>query len=232
MDIAKILDYQKKDGELFKIENSLAKSEFMKNYQDMVAIVKKAQEKSSNLENQAGIILKEYSALNKSFAENNANVAKLAGKDISKLSENEIQNLTAAINTLTNNLSILEKKILQTAERLNVSLNEFDAAKKNYSAAKFKYAENKKKYDELVASKEGEVQSIKKELSQLEKDIDPKLMAKYKQLRQDKIFPVFAPLSTRSCGICMLELSAVEVDKVKSQGYLECDNCHRIIYNI
>lgn len=232
MDIAKILDYQKKDGELFKIENSLAKSEFKKNYQDMVAIVKKAQEKSSNLENQAGIILKEYSALNKSFAENNANVAKLAGKDISKLSENEIQNLTAAINTLTNNLSILEKKILQTAERLNVSLNEFDAAKKNYSAAKFKYAENKKKYDELVASKEGEVQSIKKELSQLEKDIDPKLMAKYKQLRQDKIFPVFAPLSTRSCGICMLELSAVEVDKVKSQGYLECDNCHRIIYNI
>ena len=232
MDISKILDYQKKDGELFKIENSLAKSEFKKNYQDMVAIVKKAQEKSSNLENQAGIILKEYSALNKSFAENNANVAKLAGKDISKLSENEIQNLTAAINTLTNNLSILEKKILQTAERLNVSLNEFDAAKKNYSAAKFKYAENKKKYDELVASKEGEVQSIKKELSQLEKDIDPKLMAKYKQLRQDKIFPVFAPLSTRSCGICMLELSAVEVDKVKSQGYLECDNCHRIIYNI
>lgn len=232
MDISKILDYQKKDGELFKIENALAKSEFKKNYQDMVAIVKKAQEKSLNLENQAGIILNEYALLNKTFAENNANAQKLASKDLSKLSENEIQSLTNAINTLTNNLSILEKKILQTAERLNVALNEFDSAKKNYSAAKFKYAENKKKYDELALSKEQEIAQIKKELLELEKGIDPKLMAKYKQLRQDRIFPVFAPLSSRSCGICMLELSAVEVDKVKNQGYLECENCHRIIYNI
>ena len=232
MDISKILDYQKKDGELYKIENMLAKSEFKKNYQEMVAIVKKAQENSSNLENQAGIILKEYSALNKTFAENNANAQKLASKDLSKLSENEIQNLTNMLNTLINNLSILEKKILQTAERLNVALNEFDSAKKTYSAAKVKYTENKKKYDELVQSKNGEIEQIKKELADIEKGIDPKLMAKYKQLRQDKIFPVFAPLSGRACGICMLELSAVEVDKVKNQGYLECDNCHRIIYNI
>ena len=64
--------------------------------------------------------------------------------------------------------------------------------------------------------KEQEIAQIKKELLELEKGIDPKLMAKYKQLRQDRIFPVFAPLSSRSCGICMLELSAVEVDKVKN----------------
>ena len=231
MDISKIIEYQKKDSELYKIENQLAKSEFKKNYQDMVAIVKKAQEKSSNLEHQAGIILKEFNNLNKTFNENNANVAKLSNKDLTKLTEAEYETLTKTINALINNLNILEKKILQIAEKLNVSLNEFDITKKNYGAAKAKYADNKKKYDDLVASKQPEIEKIKSELEGMEKSIDPKLLAKYKQHRQDKIFPVFAPLSNRSCGVCMLELSSVEVDKVKSQGYLECDNCHRIIYN-
>lgn len=65
MDISKIIEYQKKDAELFKIENQLAKSEFKKNYQDMIAVVKKAQEKSSQLENQAGLLLKDFNLLNK-----------------------------------------------------------------------------------------------------------------------------------------------------------------------
>lgn len=230
MDISKIIEYQKKDAELFKIENQLAKSEYKKNYQDMISVVKKAQEKSSYLENQAGLILKEFNMLNKTFEENNLNVEKLANKNLSKLSDNEFDNLTKTIGALTNNLNILEKKILQIAEKLNVSLNEFDVAKKNYGVAKAKYTENKKKYDELVASKQPETEKIKSELLAMEKSIDAKLLAKYKQNRQDKIFPVFAPLSNRSCGVCMLELSSVEVDKVKNQGYLECENCHRIIY--
>lgn len=232
MDISKIIEYQKKDAELYKIENQLAKSEFKKNYQDMIAIVKKAQEKSSQLENQAAQILKEFNALNKSFNENNANIDKLSNKDLSKLNDSDFESVTKNVNTLLNNLNILEKKILQIAEKLNVALNEFDVAKKNYGMAKAKYTDNKKKYDDLAASKQPEIEKIKSELAAMEKDIDAKLLAKYKQHRQDKIFPVFAPLSGRSCGVCMLELSSVEVDKVKSQGYLECDNCHRIIYNV
>lgn len=232
MDISKIIEYQKKDAELFKIENQLAKSEFKKNYQDMIAVVKKAQEKSSQLENQAGLLLKDFNLLNKTYNENNANVEILASKDLSKLSETEFETLTKNVNALVNNLNILEKKILQIAEKLNISLNEFDTAKKNYGSAKAKYTENKKKYDELAASKQPEIEKIKGELVNMEKSIDAKLIAKYKQHRQDKLFPVFAPLSGRSCGVCMLELSSVEVDKVKSQGYLECDNCHRIIYNV
>lgn len=232
MDISKIIEYQKKDAELFKIENQLAKSEFKKNYQDMIAVVKKAQEKSSQLENQAGLLLKDFNLLNKTYNENNANVEILASKDLSKLSETEFETLTKNVNALVNNLNILEKKILQIAEKLNISLNEFDTAKKNYGSAKAKYTENKKKYDELAASKQPEIEKIKGELANMEKSIDSKLIAKYKQHRQDKLFPVFAPLTGRSCGVCMLELSSVEVDKVKSQGYLECDNCHRIIYNV
>ena len=230
MDIAKILEYQNKDTELYKIDNQIAKSEFKKNYQEMISVVKKAQEKSSALEAQAGEILKELETLKKNFKETSASLEKLTIKANGELNLAEIESVFAAMENIENNLNVLEKKILQTAEKLNIALNEFEYAKKNYGAAKAKYAENKTKYDNLVASKQAEIENIKKTLAELEKNLDPKMFAKYKQLRQDKIFPVFAPLQDKSCGICMLELSSAQVDKVKAQGYLECDNCHRIIY--
>ncbi|MBO4412998.1 MAG: hypothetical protein J5779_03185 [Clostridia bacterium] len=230
MDIAKILEYQNKDTELYKIENEIAKSEFKKNYQEMIGIVKQAQEKSAQLEKRAGDILNELKNLEKNFKENSANLEKLSNKANKELNLTEIESVFDAIENVENNLNVLEKKILQTAEKLNVSLNEFEYAKKNYGTAKAKYAENKTKYDNLVSSKQAEIEDLKKTLAGLEKNIEPKIFAKYKQLRQDKIFPVFAPLQDKSCGICMLELSSAQVDKVKTQGYLECDNCHRIIY--
>lgn len=230
MDIAKILEYQNKDTELYKIENEIAKSEYKKNYQEMISVVKKAQEKSSALEAQAGEILKELETLKKNFKETSASLEKLTSKSNADLALAEIETVFDAIENVESNLNVLEKKILQTAEKLNIALNEFEYAKKNYGAAKAKYAENKTKYDNLVASKQAEIENIKKTLAELEKNLDPKMFAKYKQLRQDKIFPVFAPLQDKSCGICMLELSSAQVDKVKAQGYLECDNCHRIIY--
>ncbi len=121
--------------------------------------------------------------------------------------------------------------MLAEAEKLNITLTEFEKTKKLYGNAKAKYIDNKKQYEELVKAKGPEMEKIKQELREMEKDIDQKVLARYKQHRQDNLFPIFTPLSNKSCSFCMLELSAVEVDKIKSQGYLECDNCHRIIYN-
>lgn len=231
MDIKKILEYQKKDAELNKLEKELVKSECKKIYQEMVAIVKQAQDKSASLEAQAGTIKDEIERLNKQYKENSNNVVKVSGKDFASMKEEEIENLISMMEALENNLSILEKKMLAEAEKLNITLTEFEKTKKVYGNAKAKYIDNKKQYDELVKVKEPEMEKIKQELVKMEKDIDPKVLAKYKQHRQDKLFPIFTPLADKSCSFCMLELSAVEVDKIKSQGYLECDNCHRIIYN-
>lgn len=230
MDINKILEYQSKDGELNKIEKQLAKSECKKVYQEMIKLVKQAQDKSASLEQQAGNIAKEIERLKKSFDDNSNNVLKISNKDFSKLSEVELEKITEMVNAINNNLNILEKKMLAEAEKLNIALTEFEKTKKVYGNAKAKYIDNKKKYEELLKQKTPEMEKIKQELKNMEKNIDPKVMAKYKQHRQD-VFPIFTPLSNKSCSYCMLELSAVEVDKIKSQGYIECDNCHRIIYN-
>ena len=231
MNIKKILEYQAKDSELNKLERSLARSESKKVYQDMIDIVKKAQEKSANLEQQAGLIASEIEKLKKTYLDNSNNVSKIISKNFAELSGEEIDKIAEMVKAINNNLAILEKKMMSEAEKLNITLNEFEKTKKVYGSAKSKYIENKKVYDELVKDVSPKMEKIKEELVLMEKDIEPKILAKYKQHRQDKLFPIFTPLSHKSCSACMIELSAVEVDKIKTQGFLECENCHRIIYN-
>ena len=231
MDFKNIIEYQKKDGELIKIERELSSNPSRKVSSEMISVVKSAQEKSAVLENNAGILEKDFHSVKKAYDETISQVEKFISKDLESLSQKDLESIISATNGILNNLNVLEKKLFAEAERLNITLNEFEAAKKQYGIARAKYNEHKKIYDEVLKSKEPEIKKIKMELLELEKGIEPKLLTKYKQLRQDKLFPVFVKLDDRSCGGCRMELSAAEIEKVKNNGYLECDNCRRIIIN-
>lgn len=231
MDFKNIIEYQKKDGELIKIERELSSNQSRKVSSEMISVVKSAQEKSAVLENNAGILEKDFHSVKKAYDETISQVEKFISKDLESLSQKDLESIISATNGILNNLNVLEKKLFAEAERLNITLNEFEAAKKQYGIARAKYNEHKKIYDEVLKSKEPEIKKIKMELLELEKGIEPKLLTKYKQLRQDKLFPVFVKLDDKSCGGCRMELSAAEIEKVKNNGYLECDNCRRIIIN-
>ena len=56
------------------------------------------------------------------------------------------------------------------------------------------------------------------------------IMEKYLKKRADKIFPIVVPLENNVCGGCFTELSMSDISKVKNGGYIECDNCRKIIY--
>ena len=229
MDFKNILEYQKKDGELIIIERELNSSSSKKISTEMIAVVKSAQEKSGILENRAGGLEKDFNSLKKAYSETISQVEKFISKDLESLSQKDLENVISATNTILTNLNVLEKKLFSEAERLNITLNEFENAKKQYGVARAKYNQHKQIYDNLLKEKEPEIKKIKQQLQNLEKGIEPKLLAKYKQLRADKLFPAFVRLVDRSCGGCRMELSAAEIEKVKSNGYLECDNCRRII---
>lgn len=229
MDFKNVLEYQKKDGELIKIERELNSHPSRKISSEMIGVVKKAQERSVQLESHAGALSKDFEALQKAYKENVSQIEKFVSKDLESLSQKDLESISEACNAILNNMNILEKKLFSAAENLNITLNEFEKTKKQYGAARAKYGEHKQVYDALFKQKEPEINAIKAELAKLEGGIEPKLLAKYKQLRSDKLFPAFVRLNDKSCGGCRMELSAAEIEKVKTNGYMECDNCHRII---
>ena len=226
-----ILNYQTVDGKLLQLEKQLSESESKKVFQKMQSFVKEIQIKSTQLEQKAKELFAEYEATKKEFDKNFETAENLSKTNAEEVSENQIEDYITKLNNVSSNLSQIEKNLMSQADRINKLLIEFEQTKKQYNVAKVKYKENKEKYEELEKQLLPEITKIKKELTVLEKEIDKNLLAKYKTLRQDNLFPVFVNLVQKTrCGGCSMELSYAQISSLKNKGYTECENCHRIIF--
>lgn len=230
MNLKSILEYQKKDSELIKLERSLSSSENKKIFTQMVNVVKEAQNQSSALETQAGEIINAFNSLKKTYSDNTKTANILANKNMDTITEEEIISIEDIAKTITNNLSILEKKLLTQAEKVRNILSNFDSAKKRYNQARDKYNKHKELYDKEVEAISPEIAQKTEEVKKLESNLDSALLSKYKHKRQDRIYPVFVPCLDKSCGGCRMELPSASFANLKKDGLLECEHCRRIIY--
>lgn len=230
MDIKKILEYQDKDKKVINLERKLSSSEDLKIYQSMLDVAKDAQARSANLDKNAEDVINEYNSLKKAFEDNQNILDNLEKRDLKNLDEKAIQEIKEITNKVVSNLNYLEKKIMAQADSVKKILDEFDNTKKRYGVAKAKHADHKQKYELEKQKLEPEIQKIQAELKELEKGIDKELLTRYKAKRTDKFFPIFVPLRGASCGGCMMELSKAQIEKLKKNGILECENCRRYIY--
>lgn len=226
----KILEYQKKDSEIVKLERELNSNENKKIYSQMIGVVKDAQSQSAMLENEAGKLYESYEKLKNTYSENLKSANALGNKKLENMTFEDLKSLEDVAGTIVNNLTILEKKILNEAERVRNVLQSFDATKKKYNLAKEKYNKHKALFEEESKALIAEIDKKNKDIKELEAGIDAGLLAKYKQKRLDRIYPVFVPCMDKTCGGCRMELPSASISALKKDGILECEHCHRIIY--
>ena len=230
MNFDNLLEYQKKDFELFKLEKQLYEGEDKRKIGEMVKKVQDAQNKSLQLEKNATDLMIEFDSLKKSFDENMKKLNLMNGSNIEKLSQADLASFEATVNALQNNLALIENKLSYFAKSINVILTDFEKAKNYYNQAREEYNKHKELYAAEEAKFKPEMATKEKELAALEKNIDAKLLAKYKAKRQDKKFPIIVPLMEGACGGCQMELSYATLGTLKENGLIECEHCRRIIY--
>ena len=75
---------------------------------------------------------------------------------------------------------------------------------------------------------------FEKEVNEKVKGIDEKLLAKYRAIRKSKgndIKDVVVPLTMDNrCQGCFMDVPSALVNKIKTDGWVTCDECGRIIY--
>ncbi len=230
MDITKILDYQKLDSQLYRIEKQLRENPNKKMANEMSTNAKNAQAKSVQLEGKAGELLKEVDTVKKQLSLQTEKLNQIMAKDVESLSKEEIESMLSLKDKLIQNLNILDKNLTKLAESVNGVLADFNKTIKIYNVAKEKFVQSKAAYDQDVEAVKPERANLEKQLLALEKGIDTSLMEKYKKRRGDNLFPVLVPLNDRSCGGCHVELPFAQISKLESEGILSCEHCRRIIY--
>lgn len=232
MDISKMLDYQKLDSELFKLEKSLRDSQHKAQASQMQDTAKKAQERSSQLESKAEALYGEIDKMRSQYAVQQKKMEEIFAKNVDSLSKEEVESLLSVKDKLASNLAILDKNLTRLAESVNAVLADFNKTVKVYNMARETYAKSKGAYDAQLQEVEPKRKQITEKLQEIAKTIDPKLMEQYTKRRKDNIFPVMVPVRDSSCGGCHMELPVSMMNKLKEEGVLSCEHCRRIIYNI
>lgn len=224
-----ILEYQKLDMKLNKINREVSAGQNKTDTQ-LSAKVKEWQQKILQLEQEAKQLMQELEKLLEVQKKGMALVDKFVKTDISKMSTQELKDFDAKTTQTANQLAELDSRIMAHNAKAKKVVLDYQMYKKKILEAKQTRESNKQKIDELSKQKAPDVLEIKSKIQELEKNIDPTLLAKYKAKKQEVAFPLIVPLIDKRCGGCRMELSASALDKLKNNGFYECEQCRRVIY--
>lgn len=228
MQMKEILEYQKLDGKIRKIENEIKNSEDRKNASKMQDYLRDSQVKLVKLEEQSEKLVK---IQKKAIEAYNDFALKLeqAIKEEKSSTPAEVSAQMEKLNSFHAICAKLEKDIESLKTSLEKVSAEFDAIMKNSKTAKGNFEVYKNRFNEMKKSREPELAELTRERDELSKTIDAKIMEKYRQKVESKS-PVFVPSTNSTCGGCRMEISGSKMKSLKEQGFIECENCGRIIY--
>ena len=226
-----ILEYQRLEIELNKLRKSSVDNQEKEVMNQMINYVRDAQGKSTKLENDAAKLVNDYANLKSNYNQTSDKVSKLLKKDVNKMSADEINTTFAEINKLSSDLFMLERKLNFIITNSKNLLKQFEVTRNNVKKARAKHKESKEKYESIQKSYEPKIAEVEKQLKALEGKIDKTILAKYRTLKNDNIFPVFVPLMGNACGGCRMNIATGKLANITKDGYITCEHCGRIIYN-
>ena len=223
-----ILNYQEVDKRLLKLENEFADSEERKKYVKLQKFLKTAPEKLDALEVKATSLQAEVEKLVQKYEQTEATLG-------------DFDNLEELLNSGAD-VSFYKKKAQSVAEqlrKLKLAINalvdeikntdaEYQKLKKQVISAQKQYAEASESYKAVKAKNEEERKAIESELSAIQKEVDENLLARYLTKRKEKLFPIVGELYSGRCPFCSMAPSIEAKSKI-ADG-IECDTCHRIIF--
>ncbi len=144
--------------------------------------------------------------------------------------ENAFNYLSKKADELYAKIKNLSQETTRVAESMQAVYKEYAALRAKIKTAQTQYSENGKIYNQLKASKQDERDAIESKLKELEKNVDSALMAKYKDKRAKKMFPIIKEVQGDFCGACNMELPKSTLARLKNGEVIECDNCGRLLF--
>lgn len=223
-----ILNYQEIDRKLFKLENELAESEERKKYAKLRKFLKTAPEKLDALETKANALSAEATQLSKKYEQtanmlsdfDNVDELINGGADVS-FYKKKAQSIVESLRKIKAELNALVENIKATDD-------EYQKLKKQVKSAQKQYGEAEESYKAVEASRKTEKDGILADLAKAEKEVPAEMLVRYQTKRKEKIFPVVGQLYSGRCPFCSMEPPLVAKSKLSSG--IECDHCHRIIF--
>ncbi len=224
-----LLEYQKVDAQLRKIEQAVSASEAQKKFAQANKFMKSAPERFEVQDKRAA----ELTALRESLIRRAEDIGKQIAEysDVDEMVEGggDVSFYKKNAQALLDRLRALKSEIQKLNSDIAATVEEYDRFKKQGAAMQKQYKEYKAKRDELVGSHKEEVNVLRARLAEIAKKIPEDILAKYQQKRKENIFPIIAPLNGNMC-ICGMDFPLALQEKLAGGNVVECEHCRRFVY--
>lgn len=228
--IQKLLAYQTADAKLKDIEKMLNGSEEKKKAMNAKKYLEGVEENVNKLDLKASELASIYENATKEQLKLKEQQAEITDALNSVEDEKEVVYLIKKAEELISKIKALGAKANKIHEEIQAVLKEYSNIKKTTQAAQAQYKENATKYNELKESVKDSKEGVEKELEQLKNQVDSALMERYLKKRANKIYPVLYEVKGGICGACRMELSMLDMNKLKNGEVIDCDQCGRMLY--
>ena len=227
--IQELLEYQKTDGELRKIEQELAASEERKKYAQARNFIKNAEGKIAaqdaravELKNLRDELLARVEEIGKAIAEySDLDEMVEGGGDVSFYKKNA--------QTMLERLRAAKAEFNKLMGEIETLSAEYKKMMEQGKAASKQYKEYAEKFKAVQASRANEVNAINARLAEIAGRIPAETLERYKQKRKENVFPVLVPLTNGMC-VCGMDLSLAQQGRLQGGNVIECEHCRRFIY--
>lgn len=229
--LQKLYDFQKKDTELYNLENSLKKSGSRKKLLNAKNVLlegqKTAQQYEKEIEkkkNEIEEIISKYDSLSEKVA---AIVNESAGIEVPE----DARAMKKKAEEVNSKLKKVQSSIIDALNTVKDIQKKYQDLMIKLQKAKQEFIDNKEIHTKEIESSQGKLDALKAEVAELEKDLDKDLYEIYKKKRKNGM-PVVVKVNDKDkqCSGCFMELPSSVFDGAKgSEAVCECENCGRIL---
>ena len=224
-----LLEYQRVDGELRKIEQEIAASEERKKFLQAKKFMESAGEKLEAQDKRAQDLKALAQKLTEEFEDINKTINEYSDLDEMVESGGDIGFYKKSVQSLVDRLRAMKGELFKLMSDIESAVEEYKKMKKQTISMQKQYKEYSEKFKEIKNSRAEEVNAISKQLDKIGKNIPAEILTRYQAKRRERIFPVVAPLTNGRC-ICGMDFAIAQQGELSSGGVIECEHCHRFIY--
>ena len=224
-----ILEYQKVDAQMRRIEQEVAASDEQKKFAQANKFMKSAPERFEAQDRRAA----ELAALREDLVRRAEDISKQIA-EYSELDEmveegGDVSFYKKNAQTLLDRLRALKGEMQKLNADIAATVEEYERFKKQGAAMQKQYREYKAKRDELVNNRKDEVNRLKAQLKSIAEKIPAETLAKYQQKRKENIFPIVVPLNGNMC-VCGMDFPIALQERLAGGNVVECEHCRRFVY--
>ena len=229
MELSTMLEYQKLDIALMRLENELRQSQAAKEYTANKAVLTNAQDQVLKQNRDAGemtaqmeSLIAEYEAIEKELKEAEAAVPDADNAVAADFFVRNVQKLVTRLKVLASEISKMSSKIVELNQSYAAVMIAGKEAKKKLAACKEAYEAEKSKFMPQATE-------LQQKIAEAEKNCSEEFLTVYKRIRKLKK-PVIVPLVGTSCGGCFMEVAGDVLVTLGAKPFVECPSCGRILY--